>query len=52
MDVIRTGRKSRYLNILEKYHIYKISRNNIYKNDTYIDTYNPIFQKLHEIKDI
>jgi hypothetical protein len=27
MDVIRTGRKGRHFNTLDKYHIYKISRN-------------------------
>jgi hypothetical protein len=30
MDVVRTGRKGRHLIILEKYHIYKISRNNLH----------------------
>jgi hypothetical protein len=35
MDVIRTGRKGRLLNTLEKYHIYKIDRNNLYMNDTH-----------------
>jgi hypothetical protein len=49
MDVIRTGRKGRHLNTLEKYHIYKISRDNLHMNDIYIDTYNPIFQTLHEL---
>jgi hypothetical protein len=38
MDVIRTGRKGRHLNTLEKYHIYKISRNNLQMSDTHIDT--------------
>jgi hypothetical protein len=33
MDVIRTGRKGRHMNTLEKYHIYKISRNNLHMND-------------------
>jgi hypothetical protein len=35
MDVIRTGRKGRHLNNLEKYHIYKISRENLHMNDTH-----------------
>jgi hypothetical protein len=34
VDVIRTGRKGRHLNILEKYHIYTISRNSLHINDT------------------
>jgi hypothetical protein len=49
MDIIRMGRKGRHLNTLEKYYIYKIGRNNLYMNDTHIDTHNPIFQTLHEL---
>jgi hypothetical protein len=29
MDIIRTHEKRKYLNTLEKYHIYKISKNNV-----------------------
>jgi Zn-dependent peptidase ImmA (M78 family) len=46
VGVVRTGRKTRYL---EKYCIYKISRNNLHMNDIYINTYNRIFQMLHEL---
>jgi hypothetical protein len=49
MDILRMGRKGRHLNTLEKYCIYKISRKNLHMNDTHIDTYNPIFQTLHEL---
>jgi hypothetical protein len=48
MDIIRTHRKGKHLNTLEKYHIYKISRDNIQRNDTNTDTHNPIFKALHE----
>jgi hypothetical protein len=51
MDVIKMGRKGRHLNTLERYHIYKISRNNLRMNDTHIETHNPIFQTLHELYD-
>jgi hypothetical protein len=51
MDVIRTGRKDRYLNTLKKYHIYKISRNNLHMNDTHIEEHNPIFPTVHEVYD-
>jgi hypothetical protein len=40
--------KGRHLNTSEKYYIYKISRNNLHMNDTYIDTHNPIFQIIHD----
>jgi hypothetical protein len=33
MDVMRTGRKGIHLNTLEKYHIHKISRDNLNMND-------------------
>jgi hypothetical protein len=49
MDIISTGMKGRYLNTLEKYHIYKISKNNLYMNDTHIEVHNPIFQIIHEL---
>jgi hypothetical protein len=52
MNVIRTGTKGSHLNTLEKYHIYKINRNNLHMNDTHIEAYNPIFQTVHEIYDI
>jgi hypothetical protein len=51
MDVLRTGRKGRHLISLEKLHIYKSSRDNLHMNDIYIDTYDPIFQTLHELYD-
>jgi hypothetical protein len=51
MDVIRTGRKSRHLNNVEKYHIYNISRTNIHMNNMHIDTHNPIFRTVHELYD-
>jgi hypothetical protein len=51
MDVIRTERKGRHLNRLEKYHIYKISRNNLHMNDTQIEVQNPISERVHELYD-
>jgi hypothetical protein len=51
MDFIRRGRKDRHLNTLEKYHIYKISRNNLHMNNTHIKAYNPIFPTVHELYD-
>jgi hypothetical protein len=49
MDVVTTGRKGKQLNTLEKYHIYKTSRENLHLNDTHIDTHNPVFEALQEI---
>jgi hypothetical protein len=49
MDVIRTGRKGRYLNTLEKYHIYKISRKNLHM--IHIEAHNPIFLTAQELYD-
>jgi hypothetical protein len=49
MVAITTGREGKHLNTLERYHIYKISRDNIHMNHTCIDTHNPIFEALHEI---
>jgi hypothetical protein len=35
VDVIRTGRERKYLNTLEKYYIYEISRDNLHTNNTH-----------------
>jgi hypothetical protein len=43
-NIIRTGGKCRHLNSLEKYYIYRISKNNLHINDIYINTYNPTFK--------
>jgi phosphoribosylaminoimidazole carboxylase (NCAIR synthetase) len=34
--------------ILERYHIYRITKDNLHMNDTYNETHNPIFETLHE----
>jgi hypothetical protein len=49
MDIIKTERKGKYLNTLEKYHIYKINKNTLHMNGTYIVIYNPIFETLQEL---
>jgi hypothetical protein len=49
MDIIKTEKKGKYLNTLEKYHTYKISKNKLHMNDTYIDMCNPIFETLREV---
>jgi hypothetical protein len=46
MYVITTWRKSKHLSTLERYHIYKIYRENLRINDTHIDAYIPIFEAL------
>jgi hypothetical protein len=49
MDIIKTYKKGKHLNILEKYHTYKISKHNLHTNDTYIDTHNPLFRTMQEM---
>jgi hypothetical protein len=49
MQITKIERKGKHLNTLEKYHIYKISKEKIHMNDTYDDTYNPIFEVIHNI---
>jgi hypothetical protein len=49
MGIIKTHKKGKYLKTLEKYHIYKISKNNLHMNDTGIDTHDPIFRTLQEM---
>jgi hypothetical protein len=51
VDVIRIGRNGNYLNILEKYYVYKISREELHMNDTNIDEHSQIFEELQKIYD-
>jgi hypothetical protein len=48
MKVLKTEKKGKHLNTLEKYHIYKMSKG-LQMNDTYIDIHNPIFEVIQEI---
>jgi hypothetical protein len=50
MDVITIGRKSRHLNTLERYQIYKVYKNNLHM-DVHSEPQNPIFQTVHELYD-
>jgi hypothetical protein len=50
--LLRIGRKGKYLNTLEKYYIYRISRGNLHMSDTNIDEHNQIFEELQKIYDI
>jgi hypothetical protein len=49
MEIIKTGKKGKHINTPEKYHIYRISKDNLHMNDTYVDVHNPIFETLHEL---
>jgi hypothetical protein len=49
VDAVTTGRKGKYLNTLEWYHIYRISKDNLHMNDTYIDKNNLTFEIFHEL---
>jgi hypothetical protein len=49
MKVVKTQRKGKHLNRLEKYHIYKMSREGVHMNDAHVDIHNPIFEALQEI---
>jgi hypothetical protein len=51
MKILKTEKKGKHLNTLEKYHIYKTSKEGLQMNDTYIDTHNPIFEMIREIND-
>jgi hypothetical protein len=38
--------RGRYLNTLERFHIYKAKKTGGLLNDNYIDTYNPVFESV------
>jgi hypothetical protein len=49
MEIMKTERKGRYLNTLERYYIYEIRKDNLHMNDTNIDIHDPIFKALYRI---
>jgi hypothetical protein len=49
IKVIRIQRKGKYLNTLERYHIYKVSREGVQMNDAHVDVHNSIFEALQEV---
>jgi hypothetical protein len=51
MKVLKAEKKGKHLNTLEKYHIYKTSREGLQMKETYIDIHNPIFEVIQEIND-
>jgi hypothetical protein len=46
LDILHIERKGPLMNTLEWFHIYKLSKENMHMNDTYADTYNPIFNLI------
>jgi hypothetical protein len=49
MQIMKIERKGRHLNTLEKYHIYRISKEEIHMNDIHDETHNPIFEVINNI---
>jgi hypothetical protein len=49
MDIVKTHKKGKHTNTLEKYHIHKLYGNNLHMNDSAIEPNNPIIKILHEI---
>jgi hypothetical protein len=48
MKTLKTQRKERHLNTLERYCMYKMRKNGTQINDAHIDTHNPIFEIIQE----
>jgi hypothetical protein len=48
-QIKKNERKGKHLNTLERYHIYKISKEGIHMNDMHDETYNPIFEVINNI---
>jgi hypothetical protein len=46
MDILHIERKDPLMNTLERFHVYNLSKENLQMNDTYADTYNPVFNLI------
>jgi hypothetical protein len=49
-DIIRMHKKGKHIKTLEKYHLHKITKNNLHMNDISIDTYNPISSTVQDVE--
>jgi hypothetical protein len=48
MDILHFEMKGPLIDTLEPLNIYSLSKENLHINDTYADTYNPIFNLIKE----
>jgi hypothetical protein len=46
LNILHLEKKGPLMNTLEQFHIYRLSKDNLHLNDTYTDTYNPIFNLI------
>jgi hypothetical protein len=46
MDILHIEKKGRLMNTWEQFYIHKLSKNNIQRNNTYTDIYNPVFNLI------
>jgi hypothetical protein len=46
LNIQHFEKKGPQMNSHEQFHIYKLSKDNLHLNDTYTDTYNPIFNRI------
>jgi hypothetical protein len=46
MKVLHLNKKGELMNTWERYHIHRLSRNDLQLNDTYADVNNPIFKVI------
>jgi hypothetical protein len=46
MKILHTEEKSQIFNTYERFHIYEISKQNMQLNDTFTETYNPIYDMI------
>jgi hypothetical protein len=46
LNILHFEKKGPLINTLKQFHIHKLSKDNLQLNDTYTDTYNPIFNLI------
>jgi hypothetical protein len=46
LSILHREKKGVLMNTLEQFHIHKLTKENLQLNDTYKDTYNPIFDLI------
>jgi hypothetical protein len=47
MEILHLDKKGQLMNTWERFHIHRLSRDDLQLNDTYTDTHNPIFTLIN-----
>jgi hypothetical protein len=49
MKVVKMRKREKYLNTIQKYHVYELGKSGLHMNDAFCDVYSPTSEALQEL---